>query len=141
MRAGKILYLSTVVRVCAEVEVLAGKHARRSDPQEVDIQVVEHDEGVTICAVYPSGSRHRSNECKPGEGGGMSTRSDVTVDFEARVPSGVKFIGRTINGNIEAEPLLSEVEARTVNGTIRVSTAGYAQARTVNGSIRLRRSA
>src|SRR2546430_12779216 len=36
-----------------EVEVTAVKHAHRSDPDEVKIQVVQHEDGVTICAVYP----------------------------------------------------------------------------------------
>jgi hypothetical protein len=47
------------------VEVVATKHGRRSDPAEVEIEVVEHAGGVTICAVYPSpGSR--PNECRQG---------------------------------------------------------------------------
>ncbi|MGH7672909.1 MAG: hypothetical protein ACREMC_08415, partial [Gemmatimonadales bacterium] len=36
-----------------EVDVTAAKRARRSDPDEVKIEVVEHEGGVTICAVYP----------------------------------------------------------------------------------------
>jgi hypothetical protein len=44
---------------------VATKHGRRSDPAEVEIEVVEHAGGVTICAVYPSpGSR--PNECRQG---------------------------------------------------------------------------
>ena len=35
-----------------EVEVVARKSARRSDPSSVEIKVVEHADGVTICAVY-----------------------------------------------------------------------------------------
>src|SRR5437879_9341789 len=34
-----------------DVEVSAVKHARRSDPDEVKIEVVQHGDGVTICAV------------------------------------------------------------------------------------------
>src|SRR5579864_9508889 len=40
--------------VSGEVEVTAEKHARRSDPASVRIEVVPHAGGVTICAVYPS---------------------------------------------------------------------------------------
>ncbi len=119
-----------------QVEVVATKHARRSDPQEVEIRVVEHDDGATICAVYPSDNSRRPNECKPGSEGRMNVHdNDVRVDFEVRVPSGVRFIGRTVNGNVEAASLASDAEAYTVNGKIRISTAGLAQARTVNGSI------
>src|SRR5438445_11702574 len=36
-----------------DVEVSAVKHAHRSDPDDVKIEVVPHEDGVTICAVYP----------------------------------------------------------------------------------------
>src|SRR5262245_29177004 len=45
----------------SEVEVTAVKRGRRSNPDEVEIKVVEHAGGVTICAVYPS-SGGQANE-------------------------------------------------------------------------------
>src|SRR5204863_2098886 len=118
-----------------DVEVTAVKHARRSDPDEVKIEVVQHEDGVTICAVYPSDGR-RENSCDAGDGGHMSVRdNDVTVDFTVRVPAGVRFVGRTVNGDVGAADLTGDVEANTVNGSIRISTAGYAEAQTVNGEI------
>jgi DUF4097 and DUF4098 domain-containing protein YvlB len=66
----------------------------------------------------------------------MNVRNnDVTVDFTVRVPAGVRFLGKTVNGEVEAAFLSSDVEANTVNGSIRISTAGYAEAQTVNGEI------
>jgi hypothetical protein len=118
------------------VEVTAVKRGRRSDPAEVQVQVVEHAGGVTICAVYPTPKGRRPNECRPGEGGHMSTNdNDVSVQFTVRVPAGVRFAGRTVNGNVEAEGLDGDVQAATVNGGVRLSTAGQAEAETVNGSI------
>jgi DUF4097 and DUF4098 domain-containing protein YvlB len=118
-----------------ETEVTAVKRAKRSDPDEVKIEVVEHADGVTICAVYPSDGR-RENTCEPGEGGHVNTRdNDVSVYFTVRVPAGVKFIGKTVNGEVEAANLASDVDAVTVNGSIRISTSGFAEATTVNGSI------
>ena len=118
-----------------DVEVTAVKHARRSDPDEVKIEVVPHDDGVTICAVYPSDGR-RENSCDAGEGGHMNVHdNDVTVDFTVRVPAGVRFVGKTVNGEVAAADLSSDVQANTVNGSIRISTAGYAEAQTVNGEI------
>jgi DUF4097 and DUF4098 domain-containing protein YvlB len=61
--------------------------------------------------------------------------NDVRVDFKVRVPAGVQFVGRTVNGEISARSLASNVESRTVNGSINISTTGYAQAKTVNGQI------
>lgn len=116
-------------------EVTAVRTGRRSDPNEVEIVVVEHDDGVTICAVYPSRG-DRPNECVPGSGGRNSTRrNDVKVDFEVAVPDGVRFAGRMVNGAVRADGLDGDVLARTVNGGIRLSTSQRATARTVNGSI------
>jgi len=118
-----------------EVEVTAVKHAHRSDPDEVKIQVVQHEDGVTICAVYPSDG-DRENTCETGEHGHMSTHdNDVKVNFTVRVPAGVRFAGHTVNGEVEAANLSGDVEAHSVNGSIRVSTSGSAEASTVNGSI------
>jgi len=125
----------TAVPGTGDVEVTAVKSARRSDPEDVKIEVVPHGEGVTICAVYPSSGR-QENSCEQGEHGHMSTRdNDVRVDFTVHVPAGVRLVARTVNGSVEAATLASDVAAATVNGHIRVATSGYAEASTVNGSI------
>ena len=53
-----------------------------------------------------------------------------------RVPAGVRFVGRTVNGGIEADELPADAEAYTVNGSVAVDAGGEARAETVNGSIR-----
>ena len=115
-----------------EVEVTAVKRARRSDPDEVRIEVVQSDAGVTICAVYP-GDRNR---CEAG-GGHMNTRNnDVEVDFTVRVPRGVGFDGNTVNGDVEANGLTGDVETNSVNGAVRLETmGGEASGSSVNGSV------
>ena len=120
-----------------QIDVTATKHAERSDPEAVEIKVVPSEEGVTICAVYPTPRRAREpNECTTGDHWSSSTEdNDVVVDFEVRVPAGVKFYGHTVNGKVEVEHLGADVWAYTVNGSVRVSTSGYAEATTVNGSI------
>ena len=119
-----------------EVTVEATKTARHSDPNSVTVQVVPHADGVTICAMYPASDWGRPNECAPGSGGRMSVNNnDVRVEFTVRVPAGVHFTGRTVNGEIEAASLAGDIEAHTVNGKIRLSTTGWAEAKTVNGSI------
>ncbi len=121
----------------AEVEVTAAKTAHRSDPEDVKIDVIEHDGGVTICAVYPTPPRaRRENACDVGDRWSSSTENnDVVVDFEVRIPAGVKFVGRTVNGEMSAEGLGADVAASTVNGSVRVTTRGLAEASTVNGSV------
>lgn len=116
-------------------EVSARKSANRSDPASVEIVVVPHSGGVTICAVYP-GKDGRPNECKPGDGGRNNvSNNDVQVHFTVRVPAGVKFVGKTVNGKIDVRQLQGDAEAYTVNGQVAISTNGNAQAHTVNGAI------
>lgn len=119
----------------SEAEVTARKSARKSDPDRVEIKVVEHADGVTICAVYP-GRRGRSNSCERG-GGNQNTEdnNDVRVDFEVKVPAGVEFVGATVNGDVTALNLPDDAEVSTVNGVLEVTAAGSVEASTVNGSI------
>lgn len=126
-----------------DVEVTATRTARRSNPADVRIEVVPHAGGVTICAVYPTDGE--PNRCEPGTGSGggrsrsggrSSTRdNDTVVHFDVRVPYGVRFVGRTVNGEINGEALQADVEAHTVNGSVKVTTTGSAVANTVNGSV------
>jgi hypothetical protein len=121
-----------------EIEVTARKTARRSDPDEVEIKVVPSEDGVTICAVYPTPRRARhENRCEPGDDWGSSTdNNDVTVDFTIKLPAGIVFDGRTVNGDVEAQNLGADASVSTVNGSVDVSAAGHVEASTVNGSIR-----
>jgi hypothetical protein len=120
-----------------EVEVVAVKRAERDNPDSVRIEVVPHAGGVTVCAVYPSRDGQRPNECVPGEGGRMNVQNnDVTVRFTVRVPAGVTLIGKTVNGEVEANRLHGDVALKTVNGSVTFSTSGGARASTVNGSIK-----
>jgi hypothetical protein len=122
------------------VRVEAVKHeGRRGDAEDVLIEVVEHRDGVTICAIYPRRERDRSDrttECagerieRPTTG-----QNDTEVEFTVRVPAGVHFKGNTVNGDVTAEDLGGDVHVHTVNGEVRVSAAGYAEASTVNGSV------
>ncbi len=122
-----------------EALVTATKRGRRSDPADVEIKVLEHAGGVTICAVYPSQRASRRNECLPGgEGRNDSRDSDVEVEFEVRVPAGVNFEAATVNGDVRAADLPGDADLSTVNGDVDVTAAGTARGTTVNGSISAR---
>lgn len=121
----------------SQVVLHAVKKGKKSDPSQVKIEVVEHAGGVTICAVYPSTGE--PNQCKPGEGGRMKVdKNDVSVRFQVEIPAGVRFVGRTVNGGIEARGLQAAAEAYTVNGGIDVEARGLTRAETVNGGISAR---
>jgi hypothetical protein len=115
----------------SEVEVVAHKHARKSDPRDVRIEVVENKDGVTICAVYPG----PGNSCEPGSDHSHTRNNDVVVDFRVRVPRGVRLVAQTVNGGIDADGLEGPVEARTVNGSVRATSTQTVTATTVNGSV------
>lgn len=119
------------------VEVTAVKRARRSDPDEVKIEVVESDEGVTICAVYPTPRRSRhDNHCGAGDDYEMTTNNnDVEVQFTVKVPRGVRLDAATVNGDIRVTEIASDAELHTVNGGIDVVAGGIVRAETVNGDI------
>jgi hypothetical protein len=116
-------------------EVSAEKKWRRSDPDEVKIEVIPTENGVTICAVYP-GRWGEKNSCEPNHSHNNVHDNDVQVNFTVRLPSGVRCDANTVNGGIEAEDLDSQAELTTVNGSILASSTRPLSAHTVNGSIR-----
>ena len=101
--------------------------ARIQQDNDVDMHVTEGASGVTVCAV-----RKGAQACADTP----LTAPGSRVDYEVRLPSGVHFVARTVNGGIAAESLTSDVNAETVNGTVVISTSGTATAKTVNGSIK-----
>ncbi len=116
-----------------ETRVTAVKRAHGSDPDEVTVEFVEHEGGVTVCAIYEKSSK---NFCAPGNRSQhIHNRNDTEVRFTVEVPAGVGFIGNVVNGSVEAEGLKSPVSVHTVNGAVSVSTSDEVTAQTVNGSI------
>jgi hypothetical protein len=123
-----------------QAEVSAVKRGAPRDTAAVQIQVVEHAGGVTICAIYPTRDG-RMGTCRPGGPdademqNGDVRNSDVQVDFTVQVPRGVSFVGRTVQGDVTARGLAGPVHASSVNGSIELSTSGSGDAETVNGSV------
>lgn len=119
-----------------EVVVSWTKSAEDSDPAEVSVQVIVHDDGVTICALYPDVPGQPPNECAAGSAGRMNTRdNDVEVDFTVSVPAGVEFVGRNVTGSILATDLTDNAFGFTVTGNVNITTEGLAEAATVTGSV------
>lgn len=115
------------------IEVSAHKTARRSDPASVRIEVAPTSDGVTICSVYPGDT---GSDCEPARGDHSENRdNDVVVDYTVKVPANVRFAPKTVNGSIVATGLRSDVDAKNVNGNVRVATSGLVHASSVNGSL------
>ena len=119
-----------------QAEVVAVKKGKDDDPSEVRIEVVEHADGVTICAVHPRKPGKEPYECAPGKSGKIGAEdNDVSVKFTVSVPRGVNLSAQTVNGGIEARSIDGDVRAHTVNGGVKVSATGTAEGQTVNGSV------
>lgn len=118
-----------------------------ADADQVRIEVVETDDGVTICTIYPVRERdgerrsHRDDDdddgpCDGGRSGDLAVEADeARIDFTVRVPAGVRLAARTVEGDIEANGLRSPVDAASVSGDVRVSTTETARAATVSGDV------
>src|SRR5580693_7168939 len=123
-----------------EIEVIAIKRGS-SDPSLVNIEVVEHKGGVTICASYPDVDPGHPFDCRPSHGGGFRLAetsdllnhirwenggggdmiaNDLRVDFVVRLPKRLRFIGRTVDGDVSAHMLAQDVEAHSVLGDVNV---------------------
>jgi len=117
-----------------EARVHAEKTGRKSDPDDVKIEVERTDEGVRICARYPRPDG-TLNDCDASQ---TTRNNDVAVDFRLEVPEGVHLEASTVNGEVEIDGLSGDVRATTVNGGVDLSTTGEAEAQTVNGGIHAR---
>lgn len=126
-----------------QVEVVGVR--RGEDAHRVRIEVVEHADGVVVCAVHPRGrdrgredrARNRVDQvCNDGDVvENDEDRDDARVNFTVRVPAGVRFAGRTVAGDVRATALRGPVDVTSVSGDVRVSTTGPARATTVSGDV------
>jgi hypothetical protein len=126
-----------------QVEVIG----RRSgdDAHRVRIEAVEGRDGMIICAIYPTrdrggdqGRRNRDrgdDECSRDGNHGEIDAEDARINFTVRVPAGVKFAARVVDGDVYATSLRSPVDVATVSGDVQVSTTGTARAATVSGNV------
>ena len=124
-----------------ELQITAIKHGSKDNPKDIEIQVLEHEGGITVCAIYPSQDPARPCKCQPGSlakqgsietdisgnrasiqfpggAGGDILLTDVNVDFTVRVPSGVRFIGRTVKGNVRVGETSNAILAQAVYGDV-----------------------
>jgi DUF4097 and DUF4098 domain-containing protein YvlB len=127
-----------------QVEVVGRRSGDEVD--RVRIEVVEREDGVVICAIYPASAgtwngngdgdsgRRRRDACDDNNSGEVDAE-DARIDFTVRVPAGVKFASRTVAGDVNATGLRSAVDVATVSGDVTVSTTGTARAATVSGDV------
>jgi hypothetical protein len=121
------------------VEVVGSRTTRRGNPEYVRFETKKYgagDQDVLVCALWGDNSNcdetgYRSrNEGRHG--------NEVVVNFEVRVPRGVKVAAYSTNGEVRVRDVTAEVEAETTNGGVSVTTSsGPVNASTTNGSVRV----
>ena len=124
------------------VELVATKHWRRGNPDDVRIEARKDGDDIVICALYG-----RQNSCDDDRWGSSRNRrrgwddnwnddDDVWVDFSVLIPKAARVRTASVNGSTTITGATGEVNASTVNGEIRVeSGAGPINASGVNGRI------
>jgi len=111
-----------------QIEVLAARRGPRAIFSAIEVKIVEHSRGVTVCAVCqgldPPVPRRLQRRVSRAV-------ASVRVDLVARVPPGVHVIASTVNDDIEVVGLASNVEAETANGRVRFLPAAPSPDRVV----------
>jgi hypothetical protein len=110
---------------------VVGRKTGRGNHDAIRIVAEETTEGVQICALYRD-----QEDCDDGSHNGSHDDDDnVGVDFEVRVPRGVRFNGSSVTGDVVATGLTANVKASSVSGNVRVATTGLVKASSVSGSL------
>jgi Bacterial regulatory protein, Fis family len=99
-----------------EIEVWAVRRGPRSIFSAIEVKVVEHGGGVTVCAVCQGVDRSASRRQQRRV---SFAAASVRVDLVARVPPGVHVIAHTVNDDIEVVGLTSNVQVEAANGRVR----------------------
>ena len=125
-----------------KLEVVAVRSSKKHDPEVVKIEVFEAKGKLTFCTLYPPRQGKPDNTCdERGSTSHGSDADDVWVSYRVKVPAGVTLEAQTVNGDVEASGMRGPVDARTVNGGIRIATTSWAEATTVNGGVAVAMSA
>jgi DUF4097 and DUF4098 domain-containing protein YvlB len=123
------------------VEITATKRWRRGDPKDVRIESRKTGNGgILVCAFWTENATcSETGYSSHDEGRNRNRNNDVAVDFEVRIPKGVKVGVSSVNGQVSVEGATDEVMASTVNGGVNAtSSGGPVTGSTVNGSVHAR---
>ena len=95
------------------VSVVATRRRSTDLPMTMDVRVAESPESVVISVVPAPGA-------VPMDGRKRAARADLRVDFQVRVPKGVRVVARTFRGDVDIRGALSDVDAETYAGSVRL---------------------
>jgi regulatory Fis family protein len=120
LAAGKTLELKSIHGAIdlapatnGHVSVVATRRRPADLPMTMDVRVAESPDAVVISVVPAPGT-------VPTDGRKRASRADLRVDFEVRVPKGVRVVARTFRGDVEIRGPLYDVDAETYSGSVRL---------------------
>ena len=121
-----------------QLDITATKNGFDSD--EVKVVLIQNSDGVTVCAIFPTGVEGTENSCESGRHSHSNNngRHEARVDFKILIPRNLRFYAANVNGDVRAEGLGRHAEVTSVNGGVYVSTSDVAEAKTVNGDVEAR---
>jgi hypothetical protein len=105
------------------------------DGARMKVALRQEAAGVAVCVLFAEDS---PDVCHLGEivrGPHAGVHDSVDVRLVARIPRGARLVAETLNGRVAATGLTSDVNAKSTNGDVVVSTAGSAVASTTNGAV------
>jgi hypothetical protein len=120
------------------VEITATKSWRRGDPAAVRVETRKSGDGsILVCAYWSENATCDETGYRTrNEGRNRNNNNDTALDFEIRLPRGVKLGVWTVNGGVSVDGATDEVAAGTVNCEIdATSSGGPVTGSTVNGNV------
>jgi hypothetical protein len=131
-----------------KVEIVGLKRGRGRDADDVTLEVLEHDRGITVCPKY----KDADAECR--EDGfsfnnndrdrGWNRRrdrdwEDMSIDIEVRVPKGMRVSANNVSGDVRMTGMEGVVRASSVSGDVRLESlrATSVRASSVSGDVQV----
>ena len=123
-----------------KVSVVGVKRGR--NPDEVTVEVVEHAEGITVCAVFTEADMEcNESGARMHEGRRRGWRDDdwdeQRVDLQVTIPRALQAIANSISGDVRIIGAEGDIRAGSVSGDIRLENvrATSVRASSVSGDV------
>ena len=127
----------------AEVEIDAVAVGR--ERHEVRFVVLEHERGLTVCAVFPPTAGMPENRCDPGPWRVHGSTTKARADIHVKLPPGIGAATHSMTGNVVVSSPPADALIRTETGSIALlleqqGWRGRADLRNGSGDITIRHS-
>jgi hypothetical protein len=131
-----------------KVEIVGMRRGRGRYAEDVTLEVVESDRGITVCPLYKDADV--DSECRDGSWDFRSNRGrdgrrrdrdwdDVSIDMEVRVPKGMRVSANNVSGDVRMTGMEGVVKAGSVSGDVRLEglRATSIRASSVSGDVQV----